>query len=77
MREQERWDEHAAFMERLVDDGFILLGGPLGDGAQTLLIVAAEDEEEIEARLADDVWTATGLLQIAAIKPWEILLGRR
>jgi len=34
MREQERWDEHAAFMEALVDEGLIVLGGPLGDGAQ-------------------------------------------
>ena len=29
MREQDGWDEHASFMDGLVDSGFILLGGPL------------------------------------------------
>jgi hypothetical protein len=29
MREQEGWDEHARFMDALVDDGFVLLGGSL------------------------------------------------
>jgi hypothetical protein len=32
MREQDAWDEHAAFMEALVDDGFVVLGGPIGEG---------------------------------------------
>src|SRR5262245_36735808 len=30
-REQRYWDEHAAFIDGLVDEGFILLGGPLSD----------------------------------------------
>ena len=29
MREQVEWTEHAQFMNGLVDDGLILLGGPL------------------------------------------------
>ena len=32
MRRQAKWDEHAAFMDALADEGFIVLGGPLGDG---------------------------------------------
>jgi uncharacterized protein YciI len=76
MREQERWDQHAAFMDALVDDGFAVLGGPLGDGERRFLLVFdAESEEEIEARLADDPWTPTGLLRITSVEPWEILLG--
>ena len=75
LREQERWDEHAEFMERLVDDGFVLHGGPVGDGARTLLIIQAESADAIEARLASDVWTAMDMLRIASIEPWEIILG--
>ena len=29
LEEQSGWAEHAAFMDGLVDDGFIVLGGPL------------------------------------------------
>ena len=75
MRKQEKWDEHAAFMNALADEGFVVLGGPLGDGSRTLLIVDAEDEAEITRRLADDPWTPMGLLRIATIEPWEILLS--
>ena len=73
-REQDQWTEHAAFMEALVDDGLVVLGGPLGDGRTTLLIVEAGTEDEIRARLADDPWTPLGLLQISRIEPWEVLL---
>ena len=30
-REQPIWDEHADFIDRLVAEGFILMGGPLVD----------------------------------------------
>ena len=38
----EQWDEHAAFMNALVDDGFVVLGGPLGDEGKILLIIKAQ-----------------------------------
>jgi uncharacterized protein YciI len=76
LREQEEWDEHARFMEALVDDGFVVLGGPLGDGPEVLLIVDADSEEEIADRLADDPWTPMGLLRTVKIERWKILLRR-
>jgi uncharacterized protein YciI len=75
MRKQEKWDEHAEFMDALVDEGFIVLGGPLDDGEKFLLIIDAESEQEIDARLAEDPWTPMGLLRIAKVERWEILLG--
>jgi len=78
MRQQEKWEEHAAFMDALADDGFIILGGPLGDGEEKFLhIIAAESEQAIEARLADDPWTPLRLLRTASVERWEILLGER
>jgi hypothetical protein len=56
-------------MDGLVDDGFIILGGPLGDGERTLHVVEATDEREIRARLSEDPWASMGLLQIGAIEP--------
>ena len=77
MRQQERWADHAAFMDALADDGFVVLGGPLGAGSQVLLIINAESEAAIETRLAEDPWVPMRLLRIARIEPWQILLGRR
>jgi len=32
-------------------------------------------KQEIDARLADDPWTPMGMLRIARVERWEILLG--
>ena len=78
MRQQAKWDEHAAFMDALTDERFIVLGGPLGEGEKTfLLIIDAASEQEIHARLADDPWTPLGLLRTAKIERWQILLNAR
>jgi len=75
MREQEAWKEHAAFMNALVDDGLVLLGGPLEGGRDVLLIVAARSEAAVRDRLAEDPWQRTGMLTTTAIEGWTILLS--
>jgi uncharacterized protein YciI len=77
IRDQDGWDEHAAFMDGLVDDGFVILGGPVGDGEQTLHVVEAADESEIEARLAKDPWASAGLLRIGTVERWTFWLDSR
>jgi uncharacterized protein len=73
LREQAMWADHAAFMDALTAEGVVVLGGPLAGGA--LLIIDAESEEVIRARLADDPWVRMGLLSTASVERWEILLG--
>src|SRR4051794_30591739 len=77
-RQQRLWDEHAAFMDSLVEDGFVLLGGPLGDvdRDRVLLVVDALDEAEIDSRLADDPWTPEGMLRTVSVEPWTVWLGQ-
>ena len=77
IREQDGWDEHATFMDELVDDGFIIVGGPIGTGEQTLHVVEAPDESDITARLARDPWASAGLLRIGTIEPWALWLDSR
>jgi uncharacterized protein YciI len=76
MREQDAWDEHVAFMDGLADDGFIVLGGPLGDGWRALHIVEAESEEAVRARFGEDPWSPMAMLPVASVEPWQLLLGR-
>jgi uncharacterized protein YciI len=77
IRGQDAWDEHAAFMDELVDEGFIVLGGPVGGGEQTLHVVEAADENEIRTRLAEDPWALADLLRIGTIEPWALWLDSR
>src|SRR5205085_10747788 len=77
IREQDGWDEHAAFMDGLVDDGFILLGGPLEGDRDTLHVVDAPTEDAVRARFAEDPWAANGMLTPASIERWTVLLDSR
>ena len=78
MREQVGWDEHARFMDGLVDAGFVLLGGPLEGDREVLWIVEAESEDAIRERLAEDPWSERGMLQPLRVERWTVLLdGRR
>jgi uncharacterized protein YciI len=74
LREQDGWDEHARFMDDLVDAGFILLGGPLQGDRDVLHVIEAESEEAIRERLATDPWAKNGMLTPIQIERWTILL---
>ena len=76
-REQRGWDEHAAFMDRLLAEGFVVLGGPIGDGGKVMLVVEAADEEEVRRRLGPDPWAPMGVLVIGSAQPWTIWLDSR
>lgn len=76
LEEQSDWPAHASFMDGLVDDGFIVLGGPLGDEHRVVHAIEAVSEDEIRAILARDPWSETHL-RIAAIDPWTIRLDAR
>jgi hypothetical protein len=76
MEQQSGWVEHAQFMDALVEEGFIVLGGPLGDEIRVIHAVEAASEEAIRATLAEDPWSESHLV-IASIEPWTIRLDGR
>jgi hypothetical protein len=75
LEEQSGWLEHAAFMDGLVDDGFIVLGGVLGDELRTAHAVEAASEDEIRETLARDPWSGSHLV-VDSIDAWTIRLQR-
>jgi uncharacterized protein YciI len=77
LRDQDGFDEHAAFMDALVDEGFIILGGPLSEGREVLHAISAPSEEAVRARLAEDNWARNGMLTVKSIEAWTVLLDGR
>jgi hypothetical protein len=73
---QSGWREHAAFMEGLVDSGFVILGGPLHDERRVVLVVSAASDHAARATLARDPWAETHLV-IDSIDAWTIRLDGR
>jgi uncharacterized protein YciI len=74
--DQSGWPAHAAFMDGLVDAGFIVLGGPLADEDRVVHAVEAESEAAVRTTLARDPWSETHLV-VDTIDPWTIRLDGR
>ena len=77
LEEQSDWDAHASFMDGLVAEGFIVLGGPLADEHRVVHVVESDSEEAVRNTLARDPWSGTHL-RVDSIDQWTIRLdGRR
>jgi uncharacterized protein YciI len=76
MEGQPDWPAHAAFMDGLVDAGFIVLGGPLEDEQRVVHVVEAESADAVRSTLARDPWSETHLL-VDSIDAWTIRLDGR
>ncbi len=76
MEQQSDWSAHADFMDRLVADGFVVLGGPLADEYRVVHVVEAGSEETVRDTLSRDPWHGTHLL-IDSIDRWTIRLDGR
>jgi uncharacterized protein YciI len=77
IRDQVGWVEHARFMDGLVAEGLIIVGGPVGDGSYTAHLVEAAHQDEIRARLAEDPWARDGHLNVGLLEPWALWLDGR
>ena len=73
LEEQSQWAEHAAYMDRLVDRGFVILGGPLADEHRVVLVMEASSEQEVRDLLAADPWATTHLV-VDSVDAWTIRL---
>ena len=61
-------------MDALEAEGFVVLGGPVGDETRALLVIDAESEGEIRETLGRDPWSGSHLV-IESIDSWTIRLG--
>ena len=77
--EQPAVNDHAAFMNQLAEDGFVLFAGPLAgsehDRIRVLLIAQAASETDVHRRLADDPWQRTQRVVTTSVEPWNLLVG--
>jgi hypothetical protein len=61
-------------MDALYAEGFVVLAGPLAGTSDALLIVRAENDEQIQSRLSTDPWE-DHLLRTTRMSPWTLRLG--
>ena len=77
VREQAYWDEHAEFMDQLFDNGTVIMGVPFSDGTGSLLIVEAEEMNEVLTLVANDPFVVHEIFALRDLKQWQIFLDAR
>jgi uncharacterized protein YciI len=76
-RQQPLWDDHAAFVDRIFEQGRIVLAGPYADCSRALIIVKARDAKEAEALFREDPWEKAAILVPGEVVEWTIFLDAR
>jgi uncharacterized protein YciI len=76
-RQQPLWDEHAVFIDRLFEQGRIILAGPYADHSRALLIVQASGIAEASELFRDDPWARHGILVESEVIEWSVFLDSR
>ena len=76
--EDPRFAEHAAFLSRMHDAGYLVAAGPLTDVAgegMTILRLPGAGRLDEATRLAteDDVSVATGFFTVT-VRPWQVVM---
>jgi uncharacterized protein YciI len=80
IRDQQGWEDHARFFDRLVEQGVVVLGGPIESHYQDevgLLAVRAADESEVRSAFGADPWATSGVLRVKDVRTWTIWLDGR
>jgi uncharacterized protein YciI len=64
-------------MDRLFEQGRVILGGPYSDHSHALVIVQAQDAEGASALFRDDPWTREGIHDPSEAIEWTVFLDSR
>ena len=77
--EQPEASDHSSFMNKLAEEGFLLLAGPLAGREahqiRVLLMATADTEAEVRDRLGDDPWAQSQRLVITRVESWVPIVG--
>ena len=77
VREQPYWAQHADFMDPLFENGTVVLGGPFADATGSLVVVEAENEQEVADLFARDPFVVHDIFALSLRKQWLLFLDAR
>jgi uncharacterized protein YciI len=74
VKEQPDWDEHADFVDALIERGIFVMGGPFADNSGTMILLDGVDADEALRILEDDPFMKNGVFELEEIREWNIFV---
>ena len=72
--DQPGWDDHAAFIDDLVERGVMVMGGPFADSSGSLIVLENVDEEQAREAVAADPFLANGVFELEEVRLWNVFV---
>jgi uncharacterized protein YciI len=69
---QPGWDEHAAFVDALVERGTMVMGGPFADFSGSMIVLEGVDAAGAREAVADDPFIANGVFVLEEVREWTV-----
>jgi uncharacterized protein YciI len=69
---QTGWDEHAAFIDELIERGIFVMGGPYSDYSGSHTILQGIDEAEARELVLRDPFVANGVFELEDVRAWNV-----
>ena len=70
--EQPGWDEHAEFIDELIERGTFVMGGPYADYSGSHSILEGIEEEDARELVLRDPFVASGVFVLEDVRAWNI-----
>jgi len=70
--EQDGWEEHAAFIDRLIERGIFVMGGPFADHSGSHTLLENVSEEEARELVLQDPFVENGVFELEDVRTWTV-----
>lgn len=74
IRDQPGWDEHALFVDALIDEGTFLMGGPLADNSGSIMLFRGLSRDQVGDVLESDPFVENGVFVVEEILAWSTIV---
>ncbi|MDQ2981802.1 MAG: YciI family protein, partial [Actinomycetota bacterium] len=74
IKEQPGWDDHAEFVDGLVDHGTMVMGGPFCDNSGSLILLEGVGADEARRLVAADPFIQNGVFVLEEIREWAVFV---
>jgi uncharacterized protein YciI len=75
--DQPGWDEHAAFIDDLIERGLFVMGGPWTNRLGSMSLWEGMDAQEVRDVMQRDPFVLNGVFEIEDVADWTVYVDTR
>ena len=66
--------DHLTYLQSLLEEGTVVLAGPVGDGSGAMMVLQVGSEQEARRVIAGDPYTIAGVGADHVLRPWNVVI---